>query len=63
MNRRTRGIGHLASDQAAATASLPRTTAEERDRARRYVANRADDADDLALLLDALGLTEETPDT
>jgi hypothetical protein len=35
---------------------IPPTTPEQRDAARRYVAGRSRDADDQALLLDALGL-------
>lgn len=63
MIHRTSGIGHLPVDEAAATGPLPRrASAEERGRARLYVASRASDADDLRLLLDALGLTEEAPD-
>ncbi|MGA5635014.1 hypothetical protein [Streptomyces lydicamycinicus] len=55
----TRSIGHLPVDHAAATGPLPKTPAEERDRARLYTASRAADVDELRLLLDALGLNEE----
>jgi hypothetical protein len=38
---------------------IPPTTPEQRDRARQYIASRARDADDQALLLDALGLGDD----
>lgn len=52
--------GHLPVDNASGFGPLPQSRAEERDRARLYVASRATDADDLALLLDALDLNEGT---
>ncbi|WP_411140290.1 hypothetical protein [Streptomyces sp. x-80] len=55
-------FGRLPIDHVAATAPLPRTPAEERERARRYTATHATDGADLRLLLAALGLTEEDPD-
>jgi hypothetical protein len=39
---------------------IPPTTPEERNAARRYVANAARDKDDQTLLLDALGLGDIT---
>jgi hypothetical protein len=39
---------------------IPPITEEQQDQARRYVARSARDADDEALLLDALGLAAET---
>ncbi|MFG2400714.1 hypothetical protein [Streptomyces lydicus] len=57
MTRRP-GVGGLPVDRAAATGPLPQTPAEERHRARLYVASRAIDVDDLRLLLAALDLTD-----
>ncbi|WP_431999268.1 hypothetical protein [Streptomyces sioyaensis] len=63
MIRRTSGIGRPEPEPRGHAVSLPRrASAEERRAARRYVASRATSADDLALLLDALNLTEEAPD-
>lgn len=61
MIRRTRGISRPEPAPHGHTVPLSTTTAEERDRASRYAANHAIDADDLRLLLAALGLTEEDP--
>ncbi|MEU9498189.1 hypothetical protein [Streptomyces sp. NPDC048196] len=52
-------IGHLPVDRVNA-APLPRTSEEERARARLYVASRAADADDLRQLLDGLNLMEDS---
>ena len=60
MTRRGPIVGHLPVDNVAATGPLPTTPAEERNRARRYAASRAGDADDLRQLLDALDLWEDS---
>lgn len=58
MNHRTGVVGRLPLDNVTATGSLSKIPAEERARARRYVASRATSAHDLAQLLDALDLNE-----